>query len=317
MRKWWKSWKHIKLNNLIYKLFRMFLYISPEFNYLNNLFSSKKFTVGKYQAQRYTNQEWHINVYDQVKNQTCAILSSFAPPDENLLKTLLLADTLKKEGAKSVATILPYMAYTRHDKLKPGLGLTTGWVGKMAAVSGINQIITIDLHSHQAKDLFPVPIINLSPAALFATQLLADDWGDATVVAPDEGARERAEDLRKAMKITKLIAYMKKIRLPNSVVHSELIGDVSQKVIIADDILDTGATLISACQQLLSKGVKQIAVAVTHGAFTAPDWKQLFNQNVKMIYCTNSIPTASYINHKKIMVLPIDSVLQPTIEKLS
>jgi ribose-phosphate pyrophosphokinase len=110
---------------------------------------------------------------------------------------------------------------------------------------------------------------------------------------------------------------MKKIRLPNSVVHSELIGDVSQKVIIADDILDTGATLISACQQLLSKGVKQIAVAVTHGAFTAPDWKQLFNQNVKMIYCTNSIPTASYINHKKIMVLPIDSVLQPTIEKLS
>jgi ribose-phosphate pyrophosphokinase len=106
---------------------------------------------------RFENAEICVHVDTQTKNENCAILASISPPDEQLLFTLLLAHTLEKEGARRVAAILPYLAYTRHDKNRPGENLATAWVGELMRSSGIDEVITVDVHSERAMDLFPSP----------------------------------------------------------------------------------------------------------------------------------------------------------------
>jgi ribose-phosphate pyrophosphokinase len=74
-----------------------------------------------------------------------------------MISFLSLAHTLKKEGATRVTGILPYLAYSREDKLKPGQSLATAWTGAVFKASGFDEIWTVDLHSEQDRKLFPFP----------------------------------------------------------------------------------------------------------------------------------------------------------------
>ena len=116
-------------------------------------------TLGRFRVAHFENGELHIDVHTSVANENCLVLGSIAPPDEQLLSVLLLAHTLKKERARRVTGILPYLAYARHDKDKPGQSLATAWTGSLARASGLDQVITIDVHSERAKALFPIPVV--------------------------------------------------------------------------------------------------------------------------------------------------------------
>lgn len=244
---------------------------------------------GTFEFRRYDNQEMYIANCTPVAQEDVTLFGSFSPPDTSLFKTLLAAHTLKKEGAKRVLAVLPFTAYTRHDKVKPGLSLTTAWVGALAKASGIDVILTVDVHSEHDRELVPVTLISLSPAGLFAEEIRKRQWTDATIVAPDNGARGRCEAVAHALESPISVAYLKKERTPNGVTVHDLVGQVSKRCTLIDDQLDTGATLLQACRQLQEKGVEEILVMVTHGLFTGETWKELRNVGVKEIIVTNTV----------------------------
>ena len=155
-------------------------------------------TLGRLHVGRFENGELHLDVQTSVANEDCIILGSIAPPDEQLLSALLLAHTLKKERAQWVTAIFPYLAYSRHDKDKSGESLATAWTGALARASGIDRVITVDVHSERAKRLFPIPVLSLSPAEIFAEALNRHGLNEATIIAPDEGAIGRCEAVSKA-----------------------------------------------------------------------------------------------------------------------
>ncbi|HEY7304873.1 MAG TPA: ribose-phosphate diphosphokinase [Bryobacteraceae bacterium] len=248
------------------------------------------FTPGCSRAARFENRELYIDVQPRVAKEDCFILGSIGPPDEHLLLALLLAHTLKKEGAHRVTAIFPYLAYARHDKNKPGESLATAWVGMLAQASGIDQIITIDVHSERARKLFPIPVVSLSPAEIFAAAFRRCSLQGVTIVAPDEGALRRCRAVQAAMGATNgEIPYFEKHRTEAGITHSGPIGRVNRQVLIIDDILDTGGTVISACEKLAQAGVEEISIAVTHGLFTGDRWKKLWQLGVKRIFSTDSV----------------------------
>ena len=212
------------------------------------------------------------------------------PPDEQLLSVLLLAHTLKKEDAKQVTAVLPYLGYARDDKDKPGQSLATAWVGSLIRASGCDRVITVDVHSEKTKQLFPVPLVSLCPAGIFAEAIARYGLADATIVAPDEGAISRCEAVRAAAGMSSKTAYFEKHRTETGIIHAGPIGEVGRRAVIIDDILDTGGTLVSACEQLSRTGVEEIEVMVTHGLFTGTRWKDLYHLGVKRIFCTDSVP---------------------------
>lgn len=297
----------------------MILYSLPELKYLTdkfyNLIRLKRSCLkGKINFARFSNNEWQGRVFENTRGQDCLLIGLITPPDDALLRTFILSHTLKKEGAHKISAIFPYLAYTRHDKKEQYLSYITDWIGKVTVVSGINKIITIDFHSQIAKKLIKIPIVNLSSASLFLSKMTKADLEGAVVVAPDEGAKERANLFRKAAGISQPIAYFKKIRQRENITSVELIGQISKNIILVDDVLDTGGTLISCAKELKKLGVKKITVAVTHGLFTNEKWKELFKLNVTKIITTDSVPDVLKMKDKRIKVASCAPLLAETFK---
>lgn len=238
---------------------------------------------------RYQNGELYLSDCPSTNGEEVFLFGSFSPPDENVLKTLLAAHTLKREGAKKVTVVIPFAAYMRHDKVKPGLGLTTAFLGEMIQAASIDEIITMDLHSETDRDLISVPILSLSPATAFAKEIQARNISDATFVAPDNGAVHRCEAVLKALKQQESVTYFEKSRGVDGMTMSKPIGAVSKRCILVDDQLDTGTTLVHACKQLREFGAKEILIFISHGLFNGKEWKKLKTSGVKEIIVTDSV----------------------------
>lgn len=266
-------------------------------------------TPGKFDLERFSNEELHIKLHSHAAERDCIVLGSITPPDTNLFAFLLLVHTLKKENAHRITAVLPYLAYSRHDKKEPQKSYATALIGDLLQASGVDEVITVDVHSPHVRQLFPIPLISLSPAKIFASEIKKQNLEKATIVAPDEGARRRANAVAKEAGITGEIAYVIKERTADGVKLVRLHGNVGKKVVIIDDILDTGKTLIACCEKLIEKNVSEITIMVTHGLFTGNEWKKLWELGVKHIYCTDSVPLPKQIASKNITVLSIIPIL--------
>ncbi len=259
--------------------------------------------LGDAAVARVANGEIQVRIETAARGRVCAVLGSLAPPDQQLLSVLLLADTLRREGAREVIGLLPYLGYARQDRPEPGASLGVAWAGTLAAAAGIERVITLDVHSHDAARRFGIPLVSLSPAPLFASALMRDGLHELTVVAPDEGALGRCEEVRRSAGISIPVAHLNKRRDPHGVTHSELVGDVSTRVAIVDDILDTAGTLVSACAKLVQAGVREIVVCVTHGLFTGERWHELPSLGVRRIYTTDTVPASGIADDGIVEVL--------------
>lgn len=245
------------------------------------------------------------------------VLGSIAPPDEQLLSTLLLADTLRKEGAGKLTALLPYLAYSRQDKDKPGESLGTRWVGQLLTAAGFDRVITADVHSRAAQQLFPLPLISLETAPLFADAIKKYRLTGATIVAPDNGAILRARAVQGAAGLPESdIPYFEKQRTGKGIVHVGPIGEVGPQAVIVDDILDTRTTLVSACEKLVEAGTLEIYIMVTHGLFTGERWKRLWSLGVRRIICTDTVPVAVGLDKSNIETLSIVPVVRQELSHL-
>lgn len=261
---------------------------------------------GRYSAGRFSNGELFIRLETAPTAEECVILGSISPPDAQLVTTLLLAHTLRKEGAKRITGVLPYLAYSRHDKNKTGESLAAAWTGAMAFASGFDRIITVDVHSPDDERLFQVPLVSVSPAAIFGAALNEYQLNGATIIAPDQGAIARCEAIRAAAGLESVkIPWFEKHRDETGIQHARFAGEVGTQAVLIDDILDTGATLLSACKRIYPTGVEDIEIMVTHGLFTGNEWEQLWQTGVSRIFCADTIPRPSGISDQRIVTLSV------------
>lgn len=273
--------------------------------------------TGEFELARFENGELHATVHTSVAFEPCIVLGSIAPPDEQLLSTLLLAHTLRKEGAGKLTALLPYLAYSRQDKDKPGESLAAALTGRLLEAAGFEQVITLDVHSEIDKKLFPIPLISLETAALFGDAIRKHKLTEATIVAPDNGAIARSKAVQRAAGLPEGdIPYFEKQRVGTGIAHVGPIGKVGAQAVIVDDILDTGTTLVSACQKLLEAGVREMYVMVTHGLFTGDRWRELWRLNVKRIFCTDAVPLPTDLDRNKIEILSIVPLLRQQLSHL-
>lgn len=268
--------------------------------------------MGECDVERFANGELHVVVATEVTGQDCVVVGSLAPPDSQLFSVLMLADALKQAGARTTTAYLPYLGYGRQDKPAPGESGGIALVGRLLRAAGIDKVITVDVHSSLDRQQIGLPLVSLSPGLLFAPSIIEMGWQNATVLAPDEGAVGRAEDLASRIGSGSSPTHLVK-RRTDGVQHLEIVGSVGKRVIVIDDILDTGSTLISACELLQNKGVQEILIVVTHGLFTGEAWRRLFSLGVTGLLVSNSCSEALQQAHA--LVRPIVVPSQFWIEK--
>lgn len=248
---------------------------------------------------RFANGELVIRLPQPVAGRSCILVGSATPPETRLATLLLAADTLKRDGAAHLTAVLPYLAYARQDRREPGVSLACAWLGELLHASGVDALVTVDIHSDAAAQLLGMPVTSLSPARLLASTLDADDT--TTVVAPDRGARARAAELAGALRCGPDVAWVEKRRTPDGVAHTALHGELGAHAVVVDDILDTGATLVSCCRELRRRGVATIDIAVTHGLFTGERWRELLGL-ARTIHVTDTVPEARAHSSSRVLV---------------
>jgi ribose-phosphate pyrophosphokinase len=287
------------------------LFIFPPYEHLRAEFEKKYHCErGSFYIGRFPNKELHLLLQTSPLNCSCLIIGSIAPPESGLFSFLILSHTLKKEGAKKVSAFIPYLAYSRQDKAEKGKSQLASLIQRLLKVSGVDEVTTIDIHS-------PISGVgSLSSAPLFIKEIKSLDWAPFTLVAPDQGAIERCKDVLLGLKGPIEMAWLSKTRHSKGVFHNQIHGMVQKRVIIIDDILDTGQTLISCCQMLREQGVQEMIIMVTHGLFTGSLWKKLWKLGVKKIYCTDTVPLSKEIaQEENICIIPTKKFLGENVWK--
>jgi ribose-phosphate pyrophosphokinase len=271
--------------------------------------------VGGWRAGRFADGELWLELDDSVAGRECVVLGSLAPPAEQGLLVLLLAHTLKRAGAGAVRALMPYLGYARQDSAEPQQSLGAAWAGSLLEAAGVDEVATIDVHSAAAQACFPLPVVSLSPASLFARKLMSGADRNLSVVAPDEGAVERCRAVAEAAGIKAPVAHLRKRRDAGGVVHGALIGPVLPRAVLVDDILDTGGTLLSACRELRRAGVEEISIMATHGVFSGDRWRELPDAGARRIVVTDSLPDVRTRAGEMVEVLSVRSLLMEALDE--
>lgn len=264
--------------------------------------------LGELEIYRYPNGEMYAQIFGDVRGQECIICGSIAPPDAQMLSLFNLCNALKLADAKSVTLALPYLAYARHDKPAKGQSAGTALVGSLLRAAGVDRIFTIDAHSNSVDKIMDLPVVSQPATQLFLPYIKELGWREPTIAAPDKGALGRARLLSREIGAAKITQLVKKHT--DGTVHTNIAGDTpGERVILVDDILDTGNTLISACEMLRNKGAKEFVAVITHGLFSGEAWLKLFDIGVTKIFVTDTCPQAAAGHYAGVHILPAAQLL--------
>lgn len=163
--------------------------------------------------------------------------------------------------------VVPYLEYARQDR-KPADGdpISAKLAAKLFKTAGADKIVTMDLHSDQEEGFFDILGMNLKGLDIFVNYLknIIKDPNDFVVVASDIGASKRAREFAKRLGCDSAIVDKSRPK-PNESKVVGLYGDAkSKKVILIDDMVDTGGTIFNASRYLVTKGAKEVYACATH-----------------------------------------------------
>ncbi len=257
----------------------------PINNYLREKLPEFNIKVLEADVIRFADGEFSAEIHECVRGKTVFIVGSLCTPvNDNLMKITIMADALHRASASKIVLVVPYLGYARQDRrAKPRQPITAALVARFLEASGIQYVVTIDLHSMQTEGFYTVPFDNLSMIPVAAAKLkdvllhtIIPNAFDVVsmsyrsvesvplVVAPDHGGVVRARVFANVLGSDMAIIDKQRLK-PNEVAAMKIIGDVQgRNCIIVDDLVDTGNTLCKAAALLREHGAKQVSAYCTH-----------------------------------------------------
>ncbi len=208
-------------------------------------------------------------------------------PDENMVEMFLIQDAVRRMGAKKITLVIPYFGYARQDRIfKPGEPESAKVMAKHLAME-CDRVITVDIHKETVLNHFGCPSKDVKAAEAIAEYFKNKNID--LVLAPDIGAADRAKDVGTRMGVD--YDHLEKVRLSGvDVKIAPAKMDCNGKnVLIVDDIIATGGTIIAATEQLKEAGAASVTVACTHGVFVNNAIERLTGSNLDGVLCCNTL----------------------------
>jgi ribose-phosphate pyrophosphokinase len=249
--------------------------------------------------------ENYVRLEGKVRDEEVAIIQTTSPPqDARLIQLALIADAAKRNGAKRITAVVPYLAYARQDKaFLEGEPVSAETVARMLKAAGTESLITVNFREEMLSQ-FPFPAKNISAIPILAEYFVKRGHSKAFAVSPDKGAIRIAEEARKTLGGE--CGYLEKTRDR----YSGLINmeaktfDVKDKtVIIFDDIISSGGTIVAAAKILKELGPKHIYAACVHPLLIGQAEQLILQAGVEEIVGTDSVPSSA----SKVSLAPVIS----------
>ncbi|MCA1814585.1 MAG: ribose-phosphate diphosphokinase [Halobacteriales archaeon] len=242
--------------------------------------------VAKVEHKLFPDGEVYVRVHDDLRGQEVALVQTTWPND-SLVALLLLQDAVRRLGPKRVHVVLPYAAYARQDRaFHDGEPISAEATLKLVAEQA-DSITTVDLHRPASLGVVKLPTRNVSAVPAIADHFRALPPG--VVLAPDKNALDRAEQAAKLLGAD--VDFLIKKRVAPDVVEMQprTLDVASKRVLIVDDIISTGGTMVTASQVLKRQGATAVSAACTHGLFAPGALDRLHTAGLEQTVATDTI----------------------------
>ncbi|MFH1771894.1 MAG: ribose-phosphate pyrophosphokinase [Candidatus Omnitrophota bacterium] len=267
---------------------------------------------------RFSDGEIKVEIGENVRGKDVFVIQSICPPvNENLMEFLVIIDALKRASAQRITAVIPYFAYARQDrKDQPRVPITAKLVANLLTVAGANRVLTLDLHAGQVQGFFDIPLDHLYAINVFQEYFGRSKMNNLVIVSPDVGGIKMARAYAKRFRAG-LAIVDKRRNNPESTEVMHILGEVKGKnVIIVDDIIATGSSLIEAARALKKSGARKICAAITHGILTNNAVDRISNSDIDFLIISDSIPLSSKRHSKKIKVVSVDKLFAEAIKRI-
>lgn len=216
--------------------------------------------------------------------------SLYPDPSKRIFELLLVVDALKRKHPKKITAIIPYLPYIRQSRIhREGESLSAEVIGHMLSTSGIDRIITIDVHNESALSFFSIPVIHISAIPLIASRVQVDI--QTIVVSPDEGSEARAKIAAEALHVPLVVMEKERpLEKGDAITRMDIHDDVKGKTaVIVDDIISTGGTIVHAATLLRKAGAKKVIVFAVHAVFAGDAKSLLEDAGIDRLIVTDTI----------------------------
>jgi len=276
--------------------------------------------LGKAKVSTFSDGECAIELQEDVRGKDVFIIQpTCAPTNTNLMELILMADAMRRASAARVTAVVPYFGYARQDRRPRSarVPISARVVANMMARSGIDRVLTVDLHAEQIQGFFDIPVDNVFGSPVLLDEITNQNYDNPLVVSPDVGGVVRARAVAKQLN-TDLAIIDKRREKANESQVMNIIGDVTDRTcILVDDMCDTAGTLCKAADALKANGAKSVVAYATHPVLSGPAVENITNSSLDELVVTDTIPlSAASKACKNIRQLTMADVLAESVRRV-
>lgn len=268
--------------------------------------------LASYEVAKFSDGEFQPIIHESVRGSFVFIMQTTIPPSDNLLELLMMVDAAKRASADYITAVIPYFGFARQDrKDKPRVSIGAKLIANLLTASGVDRIMTMDLHAGQIQGFFDIPVDHLNSTAIFMPYIEKLNITDLMFAAPDIGSSKRTRVYSQYFNTDFVICdkYRKKA---NEVAEMRLIGDVTGKnVVLVDDLIDTAGTICMAADKLMENGAKSVRAVCSHAVLSGPAYDRIEKSKLTELIVTDTIPLTQ--KSKKIKVLTVSQLFARAI----
>lgn len=272
----------------------------------NKIAGILKTPISKALVSRFSDGEINVSIGVNVRGHTAFVIQPTCSvgdyagmsPNDSLMELLIMIDALRRSAVKEIIAVIPLYGYARQDR-RPEYSrtpITSRLVAGMLETAGVDQVVTVDIHSTQQQGFFTVPMINISASP----EIISDVWKvngknnqRLVVVSPDVGGVARARYIAKRLNNADLAIVDKRREKANESKVMNVIGDVEgAHCVMIDDMIDTAGTLCGAGQALKERGAASVSAYGTHAVLSGRAYENILESELDEVVVTDTIPLA-------------------------
>ncbi len=275
-------------------------------------------SLGRMKVTCFSDKEIYVEIEENVRGKDIFLLQpTCSPANENIMELLIMIDAFQRASARRITAVIPYYGYARQDKKdRPRVPISAKLVANLITTAGADRVLTMDLHSPQIQGFFDIKVDHLFAAPIIIDYFKRKNFKDLVILAPDVGGVTRARAYAKRLNAS-LAIIDKRRPMANKAEVVRVVGDVkNKKVLIIDDMVDTGGTLIASARALEEKGAKEIYAGCTHPVLSGEAYQRIQSSPIKELVVTDTIPLREEKKVSKIKVLSVAPLLGEAIRRI-
>ncbi|MCL4541032.1 MAG: ribose-phosphate pyrophosphokinase, partial [Chloroflexi bacterium] len=267
---------------------------------------------------KYYNDCTFVRIAENVRGCDVFVVQTAMPPvNDHLIELLMLINALKGASARRVTAVIPFYFYGQSDQKDQGrIAITARLVADLLEAAGVDRVLTMDLHAGQIQGFMRCPTDQLTALPLLARQFGREGGGTVVVAAADTGRVKRVSEF--ARRLGAALVIIDKERLDaEHVVARHLIGDPRGKhVVLFDDLIGLGGSMVEACRLLLEHGAASVAAAAVHGVLARDAVERLEKSSLLRVVLTDTLPAARAAGGGKIEVVSVAPLFAEAIRRI-